>query len=116
MTGREESRIQTAEMNVLRTVIGKTMIDRVRNETVRESVGVKPMMNKVDAARLRCWGHLEIMQEERESCKQEVEVEVEMEVEVEVETGESETEGKTAEEVESYSRRFIEETPDACNG
>ena len=39
--------------------------ERVRKETVRESVGVKPMMNKVDAARLRWWGHLERMQEER---------------------------------------------------
>src|SRR5678815_1434234 len=102
---REESRIQTAEMNVLRTVIGKTRRDRVRNETVRESVGVKPMMNKVGRSQTEMVG-TPGEDAGRESCQQEVEVE----------TGGSETEGKTAEEVERHSRGFIEETPDACNG
>ena len=65
MTSKEESRIQTAEMNVLRAISGKTRRDRVRNETIRERVGVKPILNKIDVSRLRWWGHVERMPEER---------------------------------------------------
>src|ERR1700755_3491542 len=65
MTGREESRIQSAEMYVLRTIIGRTRRDRLRNERIREEVSVKAMLNKMDAARLRWWEHLERMEEGR---------------------------------------------------
>src|SRR5678815_3504569 len=53
MTTREESRVQTAEMNVLRAMAGKTRRDIVRNERIREGIGVIPIINKVDVARLR---------------------------------------------------------------
>ena len=61
MTGREEGRIQSAEMYVLRTIIGKTRRDRLRNERIKEEVCVKAIQNEMDAARLRWWGHYERM-------------------------------------------------------
>lgn len=64
-TRREESRIQAAEMRVLRTMIGKSRRDRIRNEVIRETVGVKKMILKMDVGRLRWWGHLERMEPER---------------------------------------------------
>src|SRR5678815_208640 len=60
-TTREDSRIQSAEMYVLRAIMGKTRRDRQRNERIKE--GVNAILNKMDAARLRWWGHLERMQE-----------------------------------------------------
>ena len=61
---KQENRIQTAEMRILRAIIGKTRRDRIRNEIVREEVGIKSILDKMDAARLRWWGHLEKMPEE----------------------------------------------------
>ena len=65
MTRREDSRIQSAEMYVLTMIIGKTSRDRLRNERISEEIRVKAMLNKMDAARLRWWGHLERMEERR---------------------------------------------------
>src|SRR5678816_1801750 len=68
-TTREDSRIQSAEMYVLRAIMGKTRRDRQRNKRIREEVGVKAILNKMDAARLRWWEHLERMQEGRVAKK-----------------------------------------------
>src|SRR5678816_4259518 len=65
ITTKEEKRIEAAEMKVLRTIVGKTRRDRVRNEWVRERVGVVPVLNRIDSARLRWWGHIVRMPGER---------------------------------------------------
>jgi len=65
ITRRQESRIQATEMRILRAIIGKTRRDRIRNERVRQEVRVAPVMRRIEAARLRWWGHLERMQENR---------------------------------------------------
>src|SRR5678816_2584808 len=52
-------------MYVLRMTAGNTRRVRQRNLRIREEVGVMAILNKMDAARLRWWGHLERMQEER---------------------------------------------------
>src|SRR5678815_5298779 len=64
-TTREEKRIEAGEMEVLRTIVGKMRRDRVRNEWVRERVGVVPVLNRIDSARLRWWGHIVRMPGER---------------------------------------------------
>lgn len=46
---KKKSRIQKVEM---RAMIGKTR-SRVRNNIIREHMGVKPVMNEVDETRLR---------------------------------------------------------------
>src|SRR5678816_1132187 len=43
----------------------RTKKDRIRNERVRREVGVTPMVRRIDVARIRWWGHLERMQEDR---------------------------------------------------
>lgn len=53
---KQESRIQEAEMRVLRLIVGRTRRERVRNERIKESIGVKSIINKMDAARLKMAG------------------------------------------------------------
>ena len=62
---RDRSRIQAAEMRTLRTIVGKTRRDRIRNVKIREDIKVAPILNKIDAAQLRWLGHLERMEEGR---------------------------------------------------
>src|ERR1700755_1497199 len=65
ITRRQESRIQATEMRILRAIIGKTRRNRIRNERVRQEVRVAPVKRRIEAARLRGWGHLERMPENR---------------------------------------------------
>ena len=65
VTTNEERRIEVAEMKVLRSMLGKTRRDRVRNDWIRERVGVTPVLIRVDSARLRWWGHMERMPDVR---------------------------------------------------
>ena len=65
MNKKERSKIQASEMRVLRTIVGKTRKDRIRNEKIREEVGVVPVLRKIDAAQLRWLGHLERMEDDR---------------------------------------------------
>ena len=48
---REKSRLQATEMRVLRKITG---VDHVRNETVRERLGLEPVLKKVERRR-ECW-------------------------------------------------------------
>lgn len=64
-TKKQESRIQATEMKILRAIIGKTKRDRIRNERVRREVGVIPLLRRIDVTKIRWWGHLERMQEDR---------------------------------------------------
>ena len=59
------SRIQAAEMKPLRTMIGKSRRDRIRNEHIRERIGVSSIRNKIEKTQLRWLGHLERMEEGR---------------------------------------------------
>ncbi|KAI8572176.1 hypothetical protein RHMOL_Rhmol01G0177900 [Rhododendron molle] len=47
-----------AEMRMLRWMCGKTRRDRIRNEIVREMVGVAPIEEKLSENRLRWFGHV----------------------------------------------------------
>ena len=62
---KERSKVQAAEMKTLRAIVKKTRRDRIRNEKIREEVGVSSMLRKIDAAQLRWLGHLERMDEGR---------------------------------------------------
>ena len=51
---REKSRLQAAEMRVLRKIAGVSRLDHVRNEMVRKRPGLEPVLKKVDRRR-ECW-------------------------------------------------------------
>ncbi|XP_009759062.2 uncharacterized protein [Nicotiana sylvestris] len=47
-----------AEMRMLRWMYGHTSLDRIRNEIIRDKVGVAPVEAKMREARLRWFGHV----------------------------------------------------------
>ena len=46
-------------MCILRWICGKTLKDRIRNEHIREMVGVAPIEDKMRENRLRWFGHIQ---------------------------------------------------------
>ena len=62
----ERNKLDVAEMKCMRSMCGVTRWDRLRNETVRERVGVsEPMSERVDRKILKWFGHVERMGNER---------------------------------------------------
>ncbi|KAL5178487.1 hypothetical protein HKD37_01G000006 [Glycine soja] len=54
-----ETKVGVAEMRMLRWMCGKTRQDKIRNGTIRERVGVAPIVEKMVENRLRWFGHVE---------------------------------------------------------
>ena len=62
----ERNKLDVAEMKCLRSMYGVTRLDRMRNEVVRERVGVpEKLSNRVDRKVLKWFGHVERMGGER---------------------------------------------------
>lgn len=64
-TSKIRSKLQAAEMKVLRVIRGVTLWDRMRNETIRSELGVKSLLDTVDEGKLRWYGHVMRMEETR---------------------------------------------------
>ncbi len=47
------SKIRVTEMRILRWMSGHTRLDKIRNESIREKVGVASIENKLRKGRLR---------------------------------------------------------------
>ena len=58
LTTRTESKLQAAEMRVLRTIKGVTRKDRIRNTTIRAELQVPPLLEEIERNRLRWYGHV----------------------------------------------------------
>ncbi|KAK7258655.1 hypothetical protein RIF29_24237 [Crotalaria pallida] len=56
--GTQENKLHVAEMRMLRWMSGHTRQDRIRNEYIREKVGVAPIVEKMVEYRLRWFGHV----------------------------------------------------------
>ncbi|XP_070006271.1 membralin-like protein At1g60995 isoform X2 [Nicotiana sylvestris] len=50
--------MKVAEMKMLRWMYGHTRLDKIRNEVIRDKVGVVPVEAKMHVARLRWFGHV----------------------------------------------------------
>ena len=63
---REREKLDVAEVKCLRSMCGDMRMDRVRNEVVRERVGVpEKLSGRVDWKVLKWFGHVERMGSER---------------------------------------------------
>ena len=58
LKGQQEQKIGVAEMRMLRWMSGHTRKDKIRNDCIREKVGVAPIEEKMTETRLRWFGHV----------------------------------------------------------
>ena len=64
VTGGQERKMEAAEMKMLRFSLGKTRLDKVKNETVRKTLKVRELRGKLRETRLRWYGHVLRREEE----------------------------------------------------
>lgn len=57
-TKAQEQKLKVAEMRMLRWMCGHTRLDKIRNEVIRDKVGVASIGDKLRESRLRWFGHV----------------------------------------------------------
>jgi hypothetical protein len=62
---RDWNRIQAAEMKYLRTVKGCTRLDQIRNEDIRNELGISPLSEKIIEYRNKWKAHLQRLEHTR---------------------------------------------------
>ena len=65
LTKKSESRVQAAEMRVLRMILGVTRRDRIRNDVIRERLNITSVLKIIEKSKLRWYGHVKRMEENR---------------------------------------------------
>lgn len=65
MSERMKSRIQAAEMRVLRRIAGCRRIDKIENKVIRENLKVEPLLLQIEKSQMRWLGHVLRMGPER---------------------------------------------------
>ena len=63
LTSKTRSQVQAAEMKSLRLIRGVTRLDRMRNDAIREDLGVESILKFIERGQLRWYGHLKRMNE-----------------------------------------------------
>ena len=54
---KDENKLNSAEMRMLRWARGKTRLDHIRNEDIRKEADLKPVENVLENKRLNWFGH-----------------------------------------------------------
>ncbi|KAI5734314.1 hypothetical protein M8J77_004982 [Diaphorina citri] len=65
MRKKDNTRMQAAEMKFLRSMVGKTRRDRIRNIDIRKMVDIESLEEKMRERRLKWYGHVMRMNDER---------------------------------------------------
>ena len=65
LTNKTKSKIQAAEMKILRVIKGVTRRDRLRNVDIRDELGITSILDIVERNKLRWYGHVQRMEEDR---------------------------------------------------
>ncbi len=65
LTTKLKSRLQAAEMRVLRLIVGVTRLDRLRNYNIRREFGIESITEITERNQIRWYGHLLLMPENR---------------------------------------------------
>lgn len=66
MTEKLHKKIQVLEMKYLRKVAKVTIMDKIRNEEIRERLEIENVKKHIEKAQLRWWGHMKRLPEERQ--------------------------------------------------
>ena len=69
LTTRTESKLQAAEMRVLRTIKGVTRKDKIRNTTIRAELHVPPLLEEIERNKLRWYGHVMSVEDDKKRKK-----------------------------------------------
>ena len=56
MTKRQESKMEVAEMKMLRFSLGRTRMDKIRNEDIRKTMGVNELGGKTEGDKTKVAG------------------------------------------------------------
>jgi hypothetical protein len=64
-TKKEESKIQATEMKFMTGILGKTRRDKIRNKDIREQLKVDDIKHDMERKKLKWYGHIMRMAEER---------------------------------------------------
>lgn len=69
LTEKLKRKIQVMEMKYLRRVANVTLVDKIRNDTIRERLGVESVGKYIEKSQLRWWGHLNRLNQNRQVKK-----------------------------------------------
>ena len=69
LTVAAKSKVQAAEMRVLRLIKGVTRRDRLRNEDIRAELQLKSILQFIEEAQLRWYGHVRRMSTSRTALR-----------------------------------------------
>jgi hypothetical protein len=69
LTSKFKSKVQAAEMRVLRLIKGVTRRDRLRNDDIRNELEVQNILTYIEETQLRWYGHVKRMKDERAPLK-----------------------------------------------
>ena len=62
-------RVQAAEMGFLRRISGLTLLDKVKNADIRESLNIEALLLRLERSQLRWYGHVTRMSQKKTAKK-----------------------------------------------